>query len=230
MTVRLVGTHWRDRYTLYVDDLGVYAMTEDQICTQGRVLEAMLTVLNKPFSDKTGANHDWSMDLAGLHFTGQGVRLSDSMFASLRECLLEYEVRTARVIGHVVGLVQYCSSAFEWQDDVPRSEFATLISQLNDVSKEAARSIPGKWKDVFPPIRSRLLQLMVNRPRVYSDPATIISGHSCLVMLAILQLQCLSSVCSRLMPALSRRLTCCWTLPSAVAVTHRKLSAAQYKT
>ena len=28
---RLVGTHWRDWYTLYVDDLGVHAMSEDQI-------------------------------------------------------------------------------------------------------------------------------------------------------------------------------------------------------
>ena len=128
---RPVGAHWRDWYTLYVDDLGVHAMSEDQIRTRGRVLEAMMTVLNKPFSDKTGANHDSSMDLAGLHFTSQGVRLSDSMFDSLKECLQEYEVRTARDIGHVVGLIQYCSSAFEWQDDVPRAEFATLVSQLN---------------------------------------------------------------------------------------------------
>ena len=122
------------------------------------------------------------MDLAGLHFTSQGVRLSDSMFESLKECLHEYEVRTAHDIGHVVGLIQYCSSAFEWQDDVPRAEFATLVSQLNAVSKESARSIPGKWKEVFPPIRSRLLQLMVNRPWAYCDPATIISDTSCLVM------------------------------------------------
>ena len=183
---RLIGEHWHAWYTLYVDDLGVHAMTEEQILTRGRVLEAMLTVLNKPFSDKTGASHDSSMDLAGMHFTEHGVRLSDSMFKSLTDCLHDYEVRTACDIGHVVGLIQYCSSAFEWPGDVPRadSEYANLVSQLNAVSKESARSIPSKWKEVYPPIRDRLLTFLVNRPWAYSDPATIISDSSCLVMVA----------------------------------------------
>ena len=179
----------------------------------------MLTILNKPFSDKTGANHDSSMDLVGLHFTSQGVRLSDTMFASLKECLQEYEVRTARDIDHVVSLIQYCSSAFEWRDDVPRAKFATLVSHLHAVSKETARSIPGKWKEVFPPIRSRLMQLMVNRPWVYSDPATIISDDSCLVMVTDASDTAVAVSLFRVLKAdASTVTTCrqtCWAHPSA---------------
>ena len=35
---------------------------------------------------------------------------------------------------------------------------------------------------MYPPIRDRLLTLLANRPWAYSDPATIISDGSCLVM------------------------------------------------
>ena len=179
---RLAGEHWRDWYTLYVDDVGVHAMTEHQILTRGRVLEAMLTVLDKPFSDKTGATHGSCMDLAGLHFDGDGVRLSDDMFNNLTSCLHEYEVRNARDVGHVVGLLQYCRSAFEWPDDIPRAEFSDLLSQLNTVAALPAKSIPSSWLKVYPPVRDRLLSLLRNSPWAYCDPASIISDASCLVM------------------------------------------------
>ena len=38
----------------YVDDLGVHGATKLQVETRARVLEAILTVMEKPFSDKTG--------------------------------------------------------------------------------------------------------------------------------------------------------------------------------
>ena len=119
------------------------------------------------------------MDLAGLHFDGDGVRLSDDMFDNLTSCLHEYEVRNARDVGHVVGLLQYCRSAFEWPDDIPRAEFSDLLSQLNAVAALPAESIPSSWLKVYPLVRDILLR---SSPLAYCDPASIISDVSCLVM------------------------------------------------
>ena len=80
---KILGYHWREWYTLYVDDLGCHGKTKQQAHTRGRILEAMLTVLNKPFSDKTGEEFKSSLDIAGLHFTDRGVRLSDDSIQSL---------------------------------------------------------------------------------------------------------------------------------------------------
>lgn len=179
---KILGEHWREWFTLYVDDLGVHGKTENQALNRGLILEAMLTVLNKPFSDKTGNKTNSSMDLAGLHFTEHGVRLSDDSLASLEQCLKEYPVKKVSDIQHIVGVIQYANSAFEWPDRVPSPEFSELLSQLNVVTKENPRSLPNVWKSVYPPIRDRLLTLMKNRPWAYCDPHTIIDDDHCLMM------------------------------------------------
>ena len=101
------------------------------------------------------------------------------------------------------------------------------------VCKESARSIPGKWKEVFPPIRSRLLQLMVNRPWAYCDHATLISDTSCLVMVTDASDTAVAVSLFRVLGADASTVTKAGLLdPSLsrlVAVTHRKLNTAQCK-
>ena len=109
---KILGFHWREWFTIYVDDLGVHGFTEAQARNRGRILEAMLTALNKPCSDKTGTEVTTSLELAGLHFDEHGVRLSDDAFATLTECLTEYTVKNATDVLHVIGVINYCNSAY----------------------------------------------------------------------------------------------------------------------
>ena len=179
---RILGEHWRDWYTLYVDDLGVHGFTVQQTRNRSRILEAMLTVLEKPFSDKTGADVADSLDIAGLHFTEHGVRLSDDAFHALEQCLREYQVKNVTDIQHVVGVIQYAYSAFEWPDRTASSQYSTLLSQLNEVMKQPKQVLPKKWAAVYPPVRDKLLSLIKKQPWAYSDPRKIISENSCLIM------------------------------------------------
>ena len=70
-------------------------------------------MLGKPFSDKSDDTARDHLNLAGLTFTEKGVRLDDEAVQSLRQCLVEAvsHVRTATHILHIVGVIQYCSSA-----------------------------------------------------------------------------------------------------------------------
>lgn len=176
---RVLGLHWRDWYTCVVDDLGCFGNTVQQARVRGRILETILTVLEKPFSDKTEGEYSTSLDLAGLHFTEHGVRLSDEAFDTLQQCLKEYPVKTAKDIQHVVGVIQYSNSAFVWPGGKASAEYSDLLTTLSDVSKLPAKSIPARWQQVYPPVRDRLLSLMQQQPWAYLDPRTIVDDdHS----------------------------------------------------
>ena len=99
-----------------MDALGVHGMTVEQAEVRCKILESILPVMEKPFSDKstgTGTNSvQISLAITGMHFTEHSVRLSDDSFKSLELCLMEYPVKNARDIGHVIGVIQYANSAF----------------------------------------------------------------------------------------------------------------------
>lgn len=69
---RILGQHWREWYTTYVDDIGVHAPNAQRANDRGRILEAVLTVLGKPFSDKTVEECTSHLNIAGLHFDEHG--------------------------------------------------------------------------------------------------------------------------------------------------------------
>ena len=53
-------------------------MTPEQVRVRAKILEVMLEVLEKPFSDKTGSDVSPTLDIAGLNFTDKGVRKRSS--------------------------------------------------------------------------------------------------------------------------------------------------------
>ena len=67
----ILGEYLEEWYTLYVDDLGVHGVTPEQAKVHGKILESILTVMEKPFSDNTtgtGTNSvQTSLDIAGMH-------------------------------------------------------------------------------------------------------------------------------------------------------------------
>ena len=167
---RILGDAWHEWYTLYVDDIGVHGFTLQQACNRGEILEDVLTSLNKPFSDKTGAEYSDTLILAGMCFNEHGVRLDDDAIDSLKQCLKEYPVKNVRDIQHVVGVIQYTNSAFEWPDQTPSAEYSDLLAQLNAMTKLPPRQIRSTWSEKIPPMRDRLLSLITANERAYLDP------------------------------------------------------------
>ena len=170
---RIVGYHWREWYTLYCDDIGVHGANDEQVRVRAQMLETILEEFEKPFSDKTEDETSPSLDIAGLHFNEKGVRLSDEGFKALEECLKEYPVKTQRDVGHVVGVIQYANSAFEWPGIIAKARYSDIITTLNSVAKETPKNIPSKWKEIFPPLRDELLSMMKQREWAYLDPGVL---------------------------------------------------------
>ena len=147
---KIVANHWRDWYTLYCDDLGVHAANTTQLKIRSMMLEVILEEFEKPFSDKTNDEMSPTLDIAGMTFSEKGVRLSDDAFKALEECLREYTVKTARDIGHVVGVIQYANSAFEWPGMIAKARYSDLISTLNTVQKEPPKKYPHQVERDLP--------------------------------------------------------------------------------
>ena len=103
-----------------------------------------------------------------MTFNECGVRITDKAFQSLEGCLREYPVKTARDIQHVVGVITYAASAFEWPDRVPSPEFCDIKAALVAIQQENARRLPQVWREQFPAKRERLLELMKNRPYAWA--------------------------------------------------------------
>ena len=123
---RELGLHWRDWYTIYVDDVGVHGATPEEVMIRSRVLEAILRAYGKTVNSKNSDSpYDDHMILAGLHFDKDGVSLSNKAILSLHDALDAYTVKSL-TDQHVVGVIQYASSAFTWPDALPSQEFTDI--------------------------------------------------------------------------------------------------------
>ena len=180
---RTLGLHWREWYTVYVDDVGVHGATPDEVMARSRILEAVLKVYGKTVNRKNSQRlYEDHMVLAGLRFDHRGVSLSDKAIESLHEALDVYKVKTQTDVLHVVGVIQYCSSAFSWPNGLPSAEFTDLVSALNAIGQTPNRKdIAQRWHREFPPVHARLRAMLHNIPRAALDPATLVDDNHCLV-------------------------------------------------
>ena len=116
-----------------------------------------------------------------VHFDQHGVSLSAKAILSLHSALDVYTVKTLIDVQHVVGVIQYASSAFSWRDGLPSPEFTDIVSGVNAIGSAPPKTIKELWTREFPPLHARLKSLLHNTPRLALDPATIVSENSCLI-------------------------------------------------
>ena len=179
---RTLGLHWREWYTIYVDDVGVHGATPEEVMARSRIFEAVLKAYGKTLSPKNSdVPYETHMDLAGLHFDHRGVSLSEKAIESLHEALDVYKVQTQTDVLHVVGVIQYCSSAFSWPTGLPSAEFTSLVAALNAIGQAPRKEIKDRWAREFPPIHARLQAMLHNTPRAALDPSTLLDADHCLV-------------------------------------------------
>ena len=182
---RQLGLHWRDWYTIYVDDVGVHGATPEEVMIRSRIFEAILHAYGKTVNSKNSDSpYDDHMILAGLHFDKSGVSLSEKAILSLHDALDAYTVKSLTDVQHVVGVIQYASSAFSWPDALPSPEFTDIVSGINAIGSAPHKTIKELWTREFPPLHNRLKSLLHNIPRLALDPATMVSNESCLIQVS----------------------------------------------
>ena len=115
------GVHWRHWWATFVDDIGIHGLTAASATARARILSVMLTHIQKPHHFGSAKTSDWTMPptssiiLAGLHISKNGFSIDDAQLTVLRHVLTEFKVRTKEDAQHVVGVIQYCYSAFRWE-------------------------------------------------------------------------------------------------------------------
>jgi len=117
---RVLGPHWRKWWHSYIDDLGAHGTTAERCLGRGRLLSTILKQYKKPFSEKPGADGSLvttEITLAGMHVDEHGVHLGTEVLDALQYKLTQFVVKTRKDAQHVVGVIQYCSSAFDWSED-----------------------------------------------------------------------------------------------------------------
>ncbi len=113
-----LSCHWIHLWTSFVDDCGAYGNSELAVIRRSRILSFLLDSLNKPHSfggQKDGtckSQPKTSMILAGIHVTLDGFSIADDQLEILRFTLKDYKVKAKEDAQHVIGVVQYCNSAF----------------------------------------------------------------------------------------------------------------------
>ena len=134
--------------------------------TLSRVFEAMLSAYGKTINQKNSqVPFEEHMDLVGLHFDHRGVSLSEKAIDSLHEAVEVHKVKSQTDVLHVVGVIQYCASAFSWPDGLPSTEFVDLIAALNAIGLSRPKDIAQRWANEFPQIHERLRAMLHNIPR-----------------------------------------------------------------
>jgi len=125
-----------------------------------------------------------SIILAGLHISKHGFSIDDDQLTVLRHVLTDFKVRTKEDAQHVVGVIQYCHSAFRWTCNQSLLEYSKLISTLT----ASWKGIDGqkthiKWTSECQAACSRLHELIYSQPRAYWNPACILTGDYSLVIM-----------------------------------------------
>jgi hypothetical protein len=114
------------------------------------------------------------MILAGLYVDKHGICVEEAAVEVLRHTLLEYTVKTQKDAQHVIGVVQYTNSAFDFGDD-DWTKYIQFLSVLIDHSN----ATPFRWGDDCTKACKQLCTHIANMPRAYMDPVDLLSASSC---------------------------------------------------
>ena len=125
-----------------------------------------------------------SIILAGLHISKNGFSIDDAQLTVLRHVLTEFKVRTKEDAQHVVGVIQYCYSAFRWEGNQSLLEYSKLISTLTSSWKGIeGQKTHIKWSPECHNACVRLHELIYSQPRSYWNPNCLLTGDYSLAIM-----------------------------------------------
>ena len=90
----------------------------------------------------------------------------------------QFEVKSKSDARHVIGVVSYCHSAFEW-DAANQTEYSKLTGILQDAIKGEERM---RWTEECKMACRELHEHITKRPYKFLKPETMIDDDHCLVI------------------------------------------------
>ena len=176
---RVFGDAHTQWWTGYVDDYGVFGSTKEEAEQRGELFEVFMEVIEKPLTDKIpNGEAKQDLELAGLYITPEGIRINDEAIEALKKTLTKFEVKSKSDARHVIGVIAYSHSAFEW-DATNQTEYSRLTGILQDAIKGDDRM---KWTEECKAACHELYEHITNRPYRYLKPETMIDDDHCLVI------------------------------------------------
>ena len=185
-----LSCHWIHLWTSFVDDCGVYGNSELAVIRRSRILSFLLDGLDKPHSFGGQKDGTWksqpqtSMILAGIHVTPDGFSIADDQLEILRFTLNDYKVKTKEDAQHVIGVVQYCHSAFRMDSDTWKAYSTALYTLMDAANAAPSQKAKVVWGPSCIDACTYLTSLITNAPRAMWNPDTLLDDNHCLATMS----------------------------------------------
>ena len=179
----LLGNHWRQWWSGFVDDYTVFAPAgEETKCKhRARILLAVSKALGVTISDKCDMHTLTVRDhvtTCGFTVRQGGNVLSEEAVDVLRVALAT-KPTSKKMLMHMIGVVLYSRSAFEW-DPASLSQYNELMRPLQKAVSDEGKF---KWTPELQTCVDRLSSMITLRPRATRDLFNILHDKSCFAIM-----------------------------------------------
>ena len=146
--------------------------------------------LKKPHSFGGQKDGTWksqpqtSMILAGIHVTPDGFSIANDQLEILWSTLNDYKVKTKEDAQHVIGVVQYCHTAFRMDSDTWKAYSKALYTLMDAANAAPSQKAKVVWGPSCIDACTYLTSLITNAPRAMWNPATILDENHCLATMS----------------------------------------------
>ena len=185
-----LSIHWKWWWTTFVDDCGIFGNSKRAVRMRSRILSILLDYLKKPHAFGNNKDGTWQMEpqtsmiLAGINVTPQGFSIATDQLDVLRFALREYKVRTKQDAQHVIGVIQYCHTAFRMDPDTWKLYAEALHKLIDTANAVTAQNAKVDWYPTCDQACLFLESLIESAPRAMWNPDTILDDNQCIAALS----------------------------------------------
>ena len=161
----------------YVDDLCVFAATEEQAKQRSRILQAAIKAMGKELSSKCDLTPATESVHVGLLFTQGGCRIEDKAIDSMIDAMRE-NTSTSKRLRRIIGVILYGITAFDWTP----GESKTWLSETLDILHKAVNAEPYLNSPQIKQALEALINRVTRQPRALTNPADLVTEKTSLVL------------------------------------------------
>ena len=174
---QLFNEEYHDWTLTYVDDLCVYAATEEQARQRSRILQAAIKAMGKDLSSKCDLNPSTESVHVGLLFTQGGCRIEDKAIDSMIDAMRE-NTSTSKRLRRIIGVILYGITAFDWTP----GESKTWLAETLDILHKAVNAEPYSNSPQIKQALEALINRVTRQPRALTNPADLVTKETSLVL------------------------------------------------
>ena len=172
----LFSEEWHQWLALFVDDILGFGHTEKHAKDMQMIVSMALKKLGKRLSEKLDRTVRQTGDIAGMHFTAEGVIITDEAVNALEEAMGE-DIKSLKAAQRVMGIIIYAQLSFQWDLDGQ-----TTHAELLNVLHRAMVAPQFKWTEECKRAVEILRKRVKVAPRVACRPDELLNDGRCIVV------------------------------------------------